>query len=63
MNQPVVTPVIPVSPWCVLGVGGRLSFSSLSFGFKYPVSAVCVLLSLSYQWQFGVKQLFVFSYF
>ncbi len=31
-------------------------FSSLSIGFKYPVSAVCILLWLSYQQQFGVKQ-------
>ncbi len=38
-------------------------FSSLSFGFKYPVRALCVLLWLSCQWQFGIKQMFVFSYF
>ncbi len=34
-------------------------FSSLSFGLKYPVS----LILLSYQRQFGIKQLFVFCYF
>ncbi len=50
------------------GGGGGASFefslfSSLSFGFKYPVSAVRVLLRLSYQRQFGIKQLFVFNYF
>ncbi len=44
VNRRVVTPVIPVTPWW----GGSFEFSlfsSLSFGFKNPVSTVYFTLT------------------
>ncbi len=44
------------------GGGGCLSFPSFP-RFPLVLNTLWVLILLSYQWQFGVKELFVFCYF
>ncbi len=59
VNRRVVTPVIPVTPWW----GGSFEFSlfsSLSFGFKNPVSTVYFTLTFI---SAAIRRRFLFLFF